>query len=1132
MDSLLVEADQRARIVALDPARSFIVQAPAGSGKTELLIQRFLRLLALVDEPEEVLAITFTRKAAQEMHQRVIEALRAVAVPTVTLEKHRQITMDAARAALARSEALGWQLMATPGRLRIQTLDSFNSGIARSLPVTSGLGGIKQTVADAEMSNLYRLAASASLDWIAESKSIGKSVTSVLAHLDSNVNAYVTYVARMLQNRDQWLELVGSGTQLKREGESARGLLEDNIGRAIEAQLSRAHSLFPVQFQEELCGLLAYSAEHLPVEHAENGALQVLRGLSHWPGKSLGDTATWQAITALLLVKSGGFRKSANVKIGFPAKDDGQKKAFIEILQRLSGLDDLCAELNRVRLLPPPCYSNAQWNVLVALFEVLPIAVAELRRLFAEKSICDHIEVSLAAGSALGSDDNPGDMTLILDKQIKHLLVDEMQDTSLGQYRLLEKITSGWTPNDGRTFFGVGDPMQSIYRFREAEVAQFVVTRDSGLNTLQVESLLLRKNFRSGEYLVHWFNTAFGQIMPQNDDLATGAIAYAESVPALSDAGELQILPLIDNTPREEADVAADAIGDCLANHSDESVVVLVRSRPQLTELLTSLRTRSISYQGIEIDRLTDLPEIIDLLALTRALCHDADRIAWLGLLHGPMVGLSWMDIVALVAGNLRSTVLELMDDSKRRVTLSEDGQSRSINFAGIMSKHMLRPGAQSLRNRVENCWFELGGPGILKSTQQLDNVYHFLDVIEKLEQHGTLPDVSELESLLDQERVTSRVEDSCRLQIMTMHKAKGLQFDHVVLYGLGRGSRANQKSVLSWLNLTHSDRSDIIVSPVGSRNELDQDPLHQFIESTESLKQRNELDRLLYVACTRARKTLTIIGNVASTSTGEQLTRPRKDSLLNRLWPVVQSAFEEAFSQQSQAQRGSGKVSAVNSKKPICQRYATPWETGEAPALPSRGLELQAPATQMLEEVEYQWVGTQARQAGTIVHRWLQRMTPLGSDALALDLEYRAKISRRWARQLGVPQQDLEDVCARVSVALDGMLGDEKGRWLLAGAGHAELALTGIWNGTVSSIVIDRIRVDEDGIHWIVDYKTSSHEGADVEHFLDDEARRYRQQLEKYMRLYSATTDQPVRTALYFPMLQAFREVSLDQAN
>ena len=115
--------DRKQRLQALDPTRSYIVQAPAGSGKTELLIQRFLTLLGQVEQPEAVVAITFTRKAAAEMRHRVIAALQSASGPQPDTP-HEKHTWKLAQAALAQNDERNWRLTEHPSRLRIQTIDS------------------------------------------------------------------------------------------------------------------------------------------------------------------------------------------------------------------------------------------------------------------------------------------------------------------------------------------------------------------------------------------------------------------------------------------------------------------------------------------------------------------------------------------------------------------------------------------------------------------------------------------------------------------------------------------------------------------------------------------------------------------------------------------------------------------------------------------------------------------------------------------------------------------------------------------------------------------------------------------------------------------------------------------------
>src|SRR5690606_13781928 len=179
---------------------------------------------------------------------------------------------------------------------------------------------------------------------------------------------------------------------------------------------------------------------------------------------------------------------------------------------------------------PPAEFTDTQWRVLGAQLMTLKLAVAQLHLRFAETREVDFIEIAQRAVHALGSADDPGELLLKLDASIRHLLIDEFQDTSLTQIHLLERLTSGWQPDDGRTLFLVGDPMQSIYRFRKADVGCFLTVKERGLGQIALTALELKDNFRSQGNLVDWVNASCGPVFPKENHSELGAIAYTPSV--------------------------------------------------------------------------------------------------------------------------------------------------------------------------------------------------------------------------------------------------------------------------------------------------------------------------------------------------------------------------------------------------------------------------------------------------------------------------------------------------------------------------------------------------------------------------------------------------------------------------
>ncbi len=469
-------ADAAERERALDPSRSFIVQAPAGSGKTELLVRRYIKLLETVEKPEEILAVTFTRKAAAEMRQRVLDKL-----PQARESGHR---------------------------LRIQTIDALCASLTRQMPVLSRFGAQPQLIENARAH--YREAAQRTL------KDYTPPVERLLLHLDNNAGAATHLLASMLAQRDPWLRTTGLAP--------TRAQLEATLAAERARLLAAARRLHPAA----------------SVEMAE----QCLTREKEWRKRPAAPPE---------LVAIAGLREA------------------------LVALQDM----------PPERYSDDQWDVLDAILKLLPLAAAHLKVVFGEHGEADFTEVAQGALRALGSPEAPTDLLLAFDYRVKHILVDEFQDTSISQWELVTLLTSEWTPGDGRTLFLVGDPMQSIYRFREAQVALFLQARSQGLGSVELEPITLSTNFRSQKNLIAFFNAAFSHILPAQPDPASGAVPYAAASPhpdgrALS--GEAATWHAL---PDREAE-ARRVVG--LVREAKDRPAILVRKRDALADIVPRSR--------------------------------------------------------------------------------------------------------------------------------------------------------------------------------------------------------------------------------------------------------------------------------------------------------------------------------------------------------------------------------------------------------------------------------------------------------------------------------------------------------------------------------------------------------------
>ncbi len=1123
-------ADAAARRAALDPERSFIVQAPAGSGKTGLLTQRYLVLLARVNHPEEVVAVTFTRKAAAEMRDRILEALQAAGMGEgASGDDHARLTGSLARAVLQRDRRFSWRLLENPGRLRILTIDALCATIARQMPVVSGLGGMPAM--SETPAALYRAAARNTLATLERRDRWSESVAVLLDHLDNNGARAEEMLAHLLARREQWLRHVG-----RPDDPALRQLLEETLTAAVTTGLNAVATVIPDSLQTEILAVAGYAAAHLP-DNGKNTPLIHWLQPQQFPGAGRETVPLWRGLRELLLTGNGDWRKRLDKNIGFPAAGRGMSaaekaaaKAMKERAAALIGtLADIpgCREaLVAVELLPEPVYDDGQWRILAALMHLLPMAVAQLLVIFRQQGVADFAEMARAAEEALGEPEAPTDLALRLDYRLQHLLVDEFQDTSQGQYRLLQRLTAGWSGEDGRTLFLVGDPMQSIYRFREAEVGLFLQAQRHGIGMVPLEPLLLTVNFRSQRGMVDWVNTVFADVLAAREDAAEGAVPFAASTPfhPRVPGAAVTVHPQVGNEADREAETVVRLAVE--ARNRGDSVAILGRTRAHLAAVIERLLRQRVRFQGVEIETLAGRTIIQDLLALTRALIHPADRIAWLAVLRAPWCGVTLQDLHRLAPAETTATVWECLREEKRWQRLSPDGRDRLRRVLVVLSwslegRHRLGvfPGSIGLRVRVEMTWERLGGPAVVSGARDLDDANRFFDLLEASEVGGELPDFTLFRERVDELFAGVDPEGDADLSLMTIHKAKGLEFDTVIIPGLGRRARGDDTPLLAWM-----ERPDgLLLAPVKRSDEAAADPIHRYVRSLEKKRAGHETGRLLYVAVTRARRHLHLLGHVKE---GTDPPGPESGSLLDRLWPGLTIDFDAL----PPAGTGTEPVPAGEGGRGL-RRLAGGWILPEPPP----GIRAESVPAVIEEEdpVPFDWAGETARYVGTVAHRLLRVMATEGVDRWPVErVNGHLPVIRTHLLRLGVPDDRLPEAVRQVADTLLAVLDDPRGRWILdprhRGA-RAEYALSGLIQGYPVRMVLDRTFIDAEGVRWIIDFKTSMHGGGDVDGFLDNERSRYQGRMNRYGLLMRGLEDRPIRLGLYFPRLRGWREWALE---
>ncbi len=1166
-----VPEDAAARAAAIDTTRSILVQAPAGAGKTSLLTQRFLALLAEVDEPEQILAITFTRAATAEMRHRILTALESARTHPAPVEGESE-ERRLARSALRHADSLGWQLLEQPHRLDVQTIDSLCLRLAHAQPLLARLGGALQP-ADNDKA-LYAVAArrTAALLGDRADADLEAALERLLLRRDNNLPEVERLLAEMLANRSAWLGVLPLASFDAIDWEAVREKLEQPFAdahRRVLGALACVADAVP-DLHNEWLALARYAVGNLDTPTLDGCDLSVLLSDRDFNPQ---DRDCWLALASILLKRDGDHRASWDKRHGFPAPGDGpgkqqrrqfkdRIKACSDELQALvSGSDSLQQLLCQLRSLPAARYTEDQWQTLRAAFLVLRRATAELRLIFAENNAVDFVEIAQAAEQVLR--DETTMRGLLESEQRRHLLIDEFQDTSRAQYRLVAELMKEWRTGDGRSIFLVGDPLQSIYSFRQAEVALFHETRDHGLpcgdRRHPCHTLQLTHNFRSHRILVDALNQSLARVFPLDGaDRFVPASAWPSetnednlhlhtsfSVDTQSTSRGDETAAVLDILEAELPRIAAaQARGD-----EQYRVAVLVNSRTHLAHITHALRERHIAFRAVDLEPLADRQEVHDLHMLLRALLHPGERIAWLSVLRAPWCGLSLDDLHLLAGADdrtlLKRPLAELI--ATRGDQLSPDGQARLQRTWRVLESALRtrydEDNNTSLATWLERTWTALGGSACVDANTH-ENADAFFRLLDELEPSGV--EVLRGDFALRLAKLCAapdpRVSERFGIQLMTMHKAKGLGFEVVLLPGLDRATRGRGSDLLAMLERTRPGvplESELLLAPIGNREDEDADPTYAWVQSQRQAQINDERRRLFYVACTRARNRLHLFATI--TVTNGNLRRPAAGSLLHAAWPAFSGDIEQRAAQLPAASTGlalAASIEAAPAYPPnILPRLPSGWRP--QPAAPGIVSRRQAPRQPLFTRSSSG--GLLARARGNAVHAVLERMTRLFAEEPATPDAGRwqrllEQTAQRALRAGGYAHPALQATARAAAHTALSVAASSVGRWLLhPHPGALAESAWQVWDsdGNLRTLRVDRsFRAGDapalpgDHCLWIIDYKTGAASQGDCAAWLAQQKEQWRGQLEAYGNALTSVRQGPqdkprsLRYGLYFPEL------------
>jgi len=993
--------DQKVRDEALDPSGSFIVESPAGSGKTDLLIARYLALLSKVSHPRQILAVTYTRKAAVEMENRVIQKLNQAKAKEPKAESSWEaLLLSLAEKALKRHSSHP-AILFNPESLQIGTFHSFCASLLRGWPVESGIPPGLDLLDDIDQEALLQ-------------RTVDQYVESILSKdvLSEERNAYISRLAALNNYpqvlSDQIKKLLGRRDRLKDFLLfTSEGGASQSFGSEVQGRLERYASQYLRQLNSYFTPSrkewedLRRALREGDVSFGETFPESV-------PGHTLQELPNWKKASEVFLTKSKTLRKRVSTADGFP-KDFGKQPLARFILQLPKDMTRLLAF---VADWPDPEEDNVGIAELLDVLILAAGASARLHELIRTQGM-DYLELEMGALRALSQASQPSESLIFHQEHLRHILVDEAQDLNDIQVEILGRLAEGWEPRDGRTVFVVGDPKQSIYRFRRAEVELFYELQRKGLPRnseapLPLKPLLLTTNFRSRPHLITFANRVFEQVMsfPRKEydevEFFRSEAARGESdhlIPTKAAIFSKEYSGGEGPPPRErEAQWVASEVARLHKERPEETIAILIPARTNLPSFVKALTECSVPLQLLEGEPMKQKPEVLHLLNLFTAMIRPYDDVAWAGAVRAPWFRVSNQVLLDLKSGK---------GFWSERIISRKDTSPDLAKFYEAIVEARKMFGRESYSSTLSRLWEDLDGArqaSALYGAGGVSNARAFFNLLDLCSGMPGEEALFQLNRLLETAYTPPDPKGAfSNVYMMTIHKAKGLEFDHVFAVNLDynalRGGGREQPAYR--MERLPGEERHFLAAATADRRTGQQNLGSYLLKDLSDKRTLAETRRLFYVAATRSKESLTLsgIGNPSKDEKEDDFKTPLS-SLLKIMKPDEENFMWLVDPLPPSSVEIEEKVAPSYQVLPPFDAEPLPYQVRS----PSRIEDETSQASPLGAEEEEGY----ARARGVVIHRILETLAgkqscpEVGAIAVALERE-------------GIPFEETEEIAPQV---------------------------------------------------------------------------------------------------------------------